>query len=196
MREQVLGAAVVWSAEHGYRLVNLGDIGGRSAALAQRPIATSRGRTSSTGFSSFLANVCCQVAKERVTVTTSRVEVLARRIDFHAGFAAENPVLITADVREHASLAPEDQRRVPQLQRAYLKHWADAVLEAIPLVSRENPMAIAHAPSDSSTPHSSGVGSTVQMRSLSPSMAPRRAGGNHAQQCWQGRMEMKRTVIP
>jgi AcrR family transcriptional regulator len=110
-------------------------------------------------------------AEERVAATAGPAAALVALVDFHAGFAVDNPALITIQSREMPALSAEDQRRVRRLQGAYVELWADTVIRAGRFERHEEAIAAAHAIFGllNSTPHSrrlAGEETRILLRSL------------------------------
>lgn len=145
-RDKLLDAAAALFAERGYGAVTLGDIGG--AAGISGPGVYRHFKSKESLLGELLVAVSEHLltsARERVATTTSPTEALVALVDFHAGFAVDNPSLIVVQARELASLAPEDQHRVRRLQRSYVELWADAIVQLGSVEHRDEAVVAAHA---------------------------------------------------
>ncbi|MGD1033086.1 MAG: TetR/AcrR family transcriptional regulator [Candidatus Dormibacteria bacterium] len=156
-RERLLSAAAGLFAERGYSAVTLADIGGAagiSGPGVYRHFASKEGL-----LGELLVDVSERLlssAEERVAATAGPEATLVALVEFHAGFAVDNPALITIQSRELPALSAEDQLRVRRLQRTYVELWADTVIRAGRFEGREEAIAAAHAIFGllNSTPHS------------------------------------------
>jgi AcrR family transcriptional regulator len=171
-RQRLLSAAAQLFAERGYRLVTLDEIGGAvgiSGPGIYRHFASKE---------SLLGELLVDVSERLLSSARERVAAagpegaLAALVDFHAGFAVDNPALIAIQSRELPSLAPEDQRRVRRLQRAYVELWTDALVRSGRFDRREEATAAAHAVFGllNSTPYSRRL-SGEHLRTLIGSLA-------------------------
>jgi len=171
-RERLLAAAAGLFAQRGYSSVTLADIGGAagiSGPGVYRHFASKEGL-----LGELLVDVSQRLlssAEERVAATDGPEAALEALVDFHAGFAVDNPALITIQSRELPSLSAEDQRRVRRLQGAYVALWAETVIRAGRLERHEEAIAAAHAIFGllNSTPHSrrlAGEETRTLLRSL------------------------------
>jgi len=172
-RDKLLAAAAALFAERGYSSVTLGDIGGAVGISGPGVYRHFKSKESLLG--ELLVDVSERLltsAQERVATTTSPTEALAALVDFHAGFAVDNPTLIVVQARELSSLAPEDQHQVRRLQRGYVELWADTIVQLGSVEHREEAVVAALAAFGllNSTPFSSRL-DAQQMRARLRTMA-------------------------
>jgi len=156
-RERLLSAAAGLFAQRGYSSVTLADIGG--AAGISGPGVYRHFASKERLLGELLVDVSERLlssAEERVAATAGPEAALVALVDFHAGFAVDNPALITIQSREMPALSADDQRRVRRLQRTYVELWADTVIRAGRFERHEEAIAAAHAIFGllNSTPHS------------------------------------------
>jgi enoyl-CoA hydratase/carnithine racemase/AcrR family transcriptional regulator len=172
-RDKLLAAAAALFAERGYGAVTLGDIGGAVGISGPGVYRHFKSKESLLG--ELLVDVSERLlssARERVAATTSPAEALVALVDFHAGFAVDNPSLIVVQARELSSLALEDQHRVRRLQHSYVELWADTIVQLGSVENHEEALVAAHATFGllNSTPFSNRL-DTNQMRARLHSMA-------------------------
>jgi AcrR family transcriptional regulator len=156
-RERLLSAAAGLFAQRGYSSVTLADIGG--AAGISGPGVYRHFASKERLLGELLVDVSERLlssAEERVAATAGPEAALVALVDFHAGFAVDNPALITIQSREMPALSADDQRRVRRLQRTYVELWADTVIRARRFERHEEAIVAAHAIFGllNSTPHS------------------------------------------
>ena len=144
-RQKLLAVAAALFAERGYRTVTLDDIG--KAVGVTGPAVYRHFKSKESLLGELLVDVSERLlsnATARISAATSPVEALMALVDFHLGFAVENPALITVQARELSSLALEDQHRVRRSQRAYVELWADAIVAAGSAHRHDDAIAAAH----------------------------------------------------
>lgn len=166
-------AAAELFAERGYSSVTLDDIG-REAGISG-PGIYRHFKSKESLLGELLVDVSQRLldsARDRVAHTSSPPQALSALVDFHAGFAVDNPTLIVVQARELASLAPEAQHQVRRLQRSYVELWVDAVMALGAVAHREEAAVAAHATLGllNSTPFSKRL-DAQQMRARLQSMA-------------------------
>jgi len=145
-RERLLTAAAALFAERGYRSVTLHDIG--SAAGITGPGIYRHFKSKESLLGELLVDVSehlLSCARELVRDAAAPAEALVSLVDFHAGFAVENPALITLQSRELGSLAPDHQDRVRRLQHTYVELWAATIRAAGSVSGLEEATVSAHA---------------------------------------------------
>jgi len=144
--DRLLTAAAGLFAERGYHSVTLNDIG--SAAGITGPGIYRHFRSKESLLGELLVDVSEHLlsgARDLVRGASGPAEALVALVDFHAGFAVENPALITLQSRELASLAPDHQDRVRRLQHTYVELWATTIAAAGTFSGLEEATVSAHA---------------------------------------------------
>lgn len=161
-RQQILDAAAVLFARHGFRGVSIYDIGaavGISGPALYRHFSSKEAILAEmlVGISERLHDV----AVERVAHTRPGVEALAALVDWHVEFALDNPALITVHFRDLDNLAEAQQQHVRRMQRAYAEIWVEAIQAAAPDVDEATARSATHAVFGliNSTPHSARLSS-------------------------------------
>lgn len=154
-RQQILEVAAQMFVDRGFRGTSIDDLGaavGVTGPALYRHFAAKE---------ALLAEILIGVSEDlldgaRLRMGSSNGPRLASLVDFHVAFALDHPELITVQSRDLDCLSEDDQRRVRELQRAYVELWVDAVLEEQPSIERARARAALHAAFGlmNSTPHS------------------------------------------
>ena len=84
-------------------------------------------------------------AVARIAEHTDASAALAALVDFHVGFALENPAVITLHLHELDRLPAESQRQIRQTQRRYVTEWVSVLCQVLPDVPRVRAKAAAQA---------------------------------------------------
>jgi AcrR family transcriptional regulator len=154
-RRQILDVATHMFVERGFRGTSIDDLGaavGVTGPALYRHFAAKE---------ALLAEILIGVSEDllhgaRLRMSRSNGSRLKSLVEFHVDFALDRPELITVQSRDLDCLSDGDQRRVRELQRAYVELWVDAVLEEYVSVERAQARASVHAAFGlmNSTPHS------------------------------------------
>jgi AcrR family transcriptional regulator len=145
-REEILRIAVEAFASRGYHGVSIDDIG--AAAGVSGPALYHHFR----GKEAILAAALVPVS-ERLLAEGRRLvagaenprDALRDLVDFHVGFAIDNPAVITLHTHELSRLPEESRRLVRRLQREYVELWAGVVSALRPQLSAAQARIAAHA---------------------------------------------------
>ncbi len=84
-------------------------------------------------------------AQQRVASAACPADAVTALIAWHVEFALGEPDLIRVQDRDLASTAPEDRRRVRQLQRAYTEVWVHQLIRVRPELDEAICRARVHA---------------------------------------------------
>lgn len=133
-REQILEVAAALFAERGFHGVSVYDVGGAlgiSGAALYKHFASKE---------ALLGEMLVGISDRLLTEGQRRAlaagadgpdAVLAALIGWHVEFALAHPALITVQLRDLASLAEGDRRKVRRLQRRYVELWVGAISAAL-----------------------------------------------------------------
>ena len=155
-REQILEVAAELFAERGFHGVSVADVGG---ALGISGAALYKHFSSKEALlGEMLVGISDQLLAEgqrRADAADGPEATLAALIDWHVEFALAYPALITVQLRDLASLAEGDRRKVRRLQRRYVELWVAAISATLG-VDEAPARSAAHATFGliNSTPHS------------------------------------------
>lgn len=157
-RDQILAEAARLFARYGFHGVGIDDIG--AAVGVSGPALYRHFRGKDAMLSEMLTGISDELllgGRARTATTGDPTGTLDELVRWHVGFALTNPNLITVHTRDLHSLAPEDRRRVRELQRGYVEVWVEALSAARPDLDEATARAAAHAVLGliNSTPHSS-----------------------------------------
>jgi AcrR family transcriptional regulator len=126
-RDELLSVAADLFAERGYAKVTVDDIG--SAVGVSGPALYHH----FDGKESLLGEMLVRISDMLLTKATIIVENVSLHdaldpiIAMHVDFAVDNRSLITVHFRDLVQARKSDQRRVKELQRAYVDIWVDIV---------------------------------------------------------------------
>lgn len=156
-RDQILATAATLFAERGFHGVSVDELGAacgisgpalykhfpsKDAMLAEMLVAISEKLLS--------------VAVERASSAQDPVRAVVALVGWHVDFALHHQPLIVVQDRDWASLPDQDRERVRDLQRRYVRLWADWLCRADAGLTTTRAQAMAHATFGllNSTPHS------------------------------------------
>lgn len=157
-RDQILDEAARLFARYGFHGVGIDDIG--AAVGVSGPALYRHFRGKDAMLSEMLTGISDELllgGRARTATSGDPTGTLDELVRWHVGFALANPNLITVHTRDLHSLAPEDRRRVRELQRGYVEVWVEALGAARPDLDEATARAASHAVLGliNSTPHSS-----------------------------------------
>jgi AcrR family transcriptional regulator len=145
-REEILRIAVEEFASRGYHGVSIDDIG--AAAGISGPALYHHFRGKEAILAAALVPVSEHLLAEgrrRVAEAAGPREALEALIEFHVGFAVENPAVITLHSHELGRLPADSRRLVRRLQREYVEEWVGVLGKVRPGFSEEWARTAAHA---------------------------------------------------
>ena len=175
-RAEILSVAARLFAQHGYRGTTIDDLG---AALGLTGPALYRHfRNKEALLAEMLLDISERLLAEgraRVASASGPQAALTALLDWHIGFALDEPSLIVVHERELASVPAPQRREVRRLQRAYAEEWTQVLRRIQPAVTDVRARAAVHAVFGllNSTPHSASELDRMAMASLLHTMAAR-----------------------
>jgi AcrR family transcriptional regulator len=161
-------------AQHGYRGTTIDDLG---AALGLTGPALYRHfRNKEALLAEMLLDISERLLDEgraRVASAPGPQAALTALLDWHIGFALDEPSLIVVHERELASVPIPQRREVRRLQRAYAEEWTQVLRRIHPAITDVRARAAVHAVFGllNSTPHSASELDRMAMASLLHTMA-------------------------
>jgi AcrR family transcriptional regulator len=173
-RAEILSVAARLFAQHGYRGTTIDDLG---AALGLTGPALYRHfRNKEALLAEMLLDISERLLDEgraRVASASGPQAALTALLDWHIGFALDEPSLIVVHERELASVPIPQRREVRRLQRAYAEEWTQVLRRIHPAITDVRARAAVHAVFGllNSTPHSASELDRMAMASLLHTMA-------------------------
>jgi AcrR family transcriptional regulator len=173
-RAEILSVAARLFAQHGYRGTTIDDLG---AALGLTGPALYRHfRNKEALLAEMLLDISERLLDEgraRVASAPGPQAALTALLDWHIGFALDEPSLIVVHERELASVPIPQRREVRRLQRAYAEEWTQVLRRIHPAITDVRARAAVHAVFGllNSTPHSASELDRMAMASLLHTMA-------------------------
>ena len=145
-REQILDEAARLFAAHGFHGVSIDGLGaavGISGPALYRHFPSKEGLLVEmlVGISEHLL----ARGRELAGAASGPRPLLDALVDFHIGFALEQPELITVQDRDLSNLPDDARRRVRALQRHYVEIWEGAVAALRPDLSATSVRVATHA---------------------------------------------------
>jgi AcrR family transcriptional regulator len=180
-RAEILGAAARLFARYGYRSTTIEGLGG---ALGLTGPAIYRHFESKE---SVLVEMLLDISERLLTEGRKRVasaaapdEALTALLDWHIGFALDEPALITVHERELDNVPGPQRREIRRLQRAYAEEWTQVLRQIYPGTPLVRARAAVHAVFGllNSTPRSATELDRSAMAGLLHEMAARALGGS------------------
>jgi AcrR family transcriptional regulator len=179
-RAEILSAAAQLFAERGYHGTTIDDLG---AALGLTGPALYRHfRNKEALLAEMLLDISERLLAEgrsRVAGAATAGEALDRLLDWHIGFALDEPALITVHERELDNVPKQQRHEVRRLQRAYAEEWITVLRQLHPEISGAGARAAIHAMFGllNSTPRSASELDRAAMAALLHAMATRALAG-------------------
>jgi AcrR family transcriptional regulator len=179
-RAEILSASAKVFAELGYHGATIGDLG---AALGLTGPALYRHfRSKESLLAEMLLDISERLLAEgqaRVTAAPSPDRALEALLDWHIGFALDEPHLITVHERELGNVPERQRHEIRRLQRAYTEEWVAVLRQLHPGVSADRARAAMHAVFGllNSTPHSASQLGRPAMADLLHQLAARALAG-------------------
>ncbi|HEX3732866.1 MAG TPA: TetR/AcrR family transcriptional regulator [Mycobacteriales bacterium] len=178
-KEQILEIALGLFAARGYHAVSVDDVG--AAAGVTGPALYHHFSGKEDMLVQALEPVSQRLLRGAQHIATEHADdalvTLGALVEFHVGFALENPAIITLHLHELERLPADSRQVIRRTQRRYVERWVDVLCELTPGKSRDTGRAAALAAFGlmNSTPfllrsNSSAVGSG-ELRSLLCAMA-------------------------
>jgi AcrR family transcriptional regulator len=180
-RTEILSTAAQLFAERGYHGTTIDDLG---AALGLTGPALYRHfRNKEALLAEMLLDISERLLTEghsRVTGAGSARQALDRLLDWHIGFALDEPALITVHERELDNVPIQQRHEIRRLQRAYAQEWINVLGQLRPEISGAGARAAIHATFGllNSTPHSASELDRATMAALLHAMATRALAGS------------------
>jgi len=144
-RHELLAIASELFATDGYAGVTMDDIG--EAAGVSGPALYHHFESKEAMLGEMLVGISehlLSVGKD-ITARTDRAHCLDALVEMHIDFAVDRRALITVHFRDLVQASDQDQRRVHDLQRAYVDLWVDALLHLRPALGPRVGRAAVHA---------------------------------------------------
>jgi AcrR family transcriptional regulator len=145
-REEILDAAAVLFASHGFHGVSIDDLGaavGLSGPALYRHFA---------GKDDLLAQMLLRISRHLhdegarcVTSAASAGDALDGLLRFHASFALAQPELITVHGRELPNVPEPARHEIRRLQRRYVERWVGVLAELMPAAPAPRLRVAVHA---------------------------------------------------
>jgi len=145
-RAQLLTVAAALMAERGFHGTSINDLG--AAAGVSGPAVYRHFPSKQAVLGEMLIGISQRLldtGHQRVRGASDPGEAVTALIAWHVEFALSEPNLIRVQDRDLASTAPEDRRRVRQLQRAYAEVWVHQLQAALPELGESMSRARVHA---------------------------------------------------
>jgi AcrR family transcriptional regulator len=173
-RTQILDAAAVLFARHGFHGVSMDDIGGAVGMSGPGLYRHFSGKTAV--LTEMLLRISEQLAAEggrRAAAAADASAALDALLRGHIDFALGQPALITVHDRELGNVPEPARRRIRRLQRLYVEEWVTVLTELVPHADQPALRAAVHAVFGllNSTPHSAGGIADAELADLLYAMA-------------------------
>ncbi len=182
-RADILAAAARLFAQRGYHGTTIGDLG--SALGLTGPALYRHFRNKEALLAEMLLDISgrlLEAGRERVAGAAGPEAALTALLDWHIGFALDEPALITVHERELGNVPEPQRHEIRRLQRAYTEEWVRVIRQLHPETSAEYARAATHAMFGllNSTPRSAAELSRPAMASLLHGLAARSLDGTLA----------------
>lgn len=144
--QEILAIAVDLFANRGYHGVSMDDIGAAAGVTGPALYHHFAGKEAMlTAAITPVSERLLAQARAIVAAADTPRGALAALIDFHVGFALDQPAVITVQRHELDRLPADHQARIRRLQRAYVEEWAGVLRRLHPGVPAATARAAAHA---------------------------------------------------
>lgn len=173
-RAQILDAAAILFARHGFHGVSMDDIGTAVGISGPGLYRHFTGKTAV--LTEMLLRISERLAADggaRAAAAADAPAALDALLRGHIDFALGQPALITVHDRELGNVPEPSRRRIRRLQRLYVEEWVTVLTELAPGASHATLRAAVHAVFGllNSTPHSAGELPADEMTTLLYAMA-------------------------
>lgn len=173
-RAQILEAAAILFARHGFHGVSMDDIGTAVGISGPGLYRHFTGKTAV--LTEMLLRISERLASDggaRASAAADAPAALDALLRGHIDFALGQPALITVHDRELSNVPEPSRRRIRRLQRLYVEEWVTVLTELAPGASHATLRAAVHAVFGllNSTPHSAGELPADEMATLLYAMA-------------------------
>jgi AcrR family transcriptional regulator len=180
-RAEILSTAARLFAQHGYRSTTIDDLGGALGLTG--PAIYRHFQSKESVLAEMLVDISERLLAEgrkRAAAADSPREALAALLDWHIGFALEEPALITVHERELGHVPAPQRREIRRLQRAYAEEWTQVLRRMYPGTPQARARAAVHAVFGllNSTPRSGTELGRSALAELLRDMAARALGGS------------------
>jgi AcrR family transcriptional regulator len=168
-------------ARHGYRGTTIDDLGGALGLTG--PSLYRHFRNKEALLAEMLLDISERLLAEgrrRVTRAATPEAALSALLDWHIGFALDEPELIIVHERELDNVPEPQRREVRRLQRAYAEEWIQNLRRIHPGTPQARARAAIHAVFGllNSTPHSASELDRSAMAELLHGMAAQALAGS------------------
>ena len=168
-RIEILDAAAILFARHGYHGVSIEDLG--SAVGISGPALYRHFSGKEALLATLLLDISSRLrasAADVVTTANAPAAALDALLDMQITFALEQPALITVHDHELGNVPEPERRQIRRLQRLYVEEWVTVLNELYPSCPAARLRAATHAVFGllNSTPHSAGELPPTAMRPL------------------------------
>ena len=182
-RADILGAAAQLFAQRGFHGATIGDVG--SALGLTGPALYRHFRNKEALLAEMLLDISGRLlhaGRQRVASAAGPEAALTALLDWHIGFALDEPALITVHERELGNVPEPYRHEIRRLQRAYTEEWVRVIRRLHPEASADYARAATHAVFGllNSTPRSAAELSRPAMADLLRSLAHRALDGTLA----------------
>ena len=179
-RADILAAAAQLFAQRGYHGTTIGEVG--SALGLTGPALYRHFRNKEALLAEMLLDISGRLlhaGRHRVAMAGSPDAALTALLDWHIGFALDEPALITVHERELGNVPEPQRHQIRRLQRAYTEEWVQVIQRLHPEASAEYARAATHAVFGllNSTPRSAAELGRPAMASLLHALAHRALAG-------------------
>jgi AcrR family transcriptional regulator len=129
-RADILAAAAQLFAQRGYHGTTIGEVG--SALGLTGPALYRHFRNKEALLAEMLLDISGRLlhaGRHRVAMADSPDAALTALLDWHIGFALDEPALITVHERELGNVPEPQRHQIRRLQRAYTEEWVQVIAE-------------------------------------------------------------------
>jgi AcrR family transcriptional regulator len=145
-RSEILSSAAKLFAARGYHGVSISELG-RALGLTG-PALYRHFRNKEALLAEMLLDISQRLlteGRQRAADAASPAEALSALLDWHIGFALDEPALITVHERELDNVPEPHRREIRRLQRAYTEEWVQILQLLHPDTPKDHLRAATHA---------------------------------------------------